>query len=78
MNNHHQNKSNTNFEVEVKELDNDSALLSTHTLQITLPIKELPRNIKTGDKLIISISEKNQFMKNKETTAKEILNTLLE
>lgn len=77
MNNHNHDKSGTNFEVEVTELDNDRAVLSSRTLQITLPVKELPKNIKTGDKLIVSISEKNYFLKNKETTAKEILNDLL-
>ena len=77
MNNLYGDKSSTNFEVEIKELKNDSAILIFDDVEISLSLKRLPKNIQTGDKLIVTISEKNCFLKNKEVTAKEILNELL-
>ena len=77
MNNLHGDKSSTNFEIEIKELKNDSATLIFDNALVSLPQKRLPKNIQAGDKLIITISTKDGFLKNKDVTAKEILNELL-
>ena len=62
----------------IESIDNEPAVLSLHDQKISWPVGKLPKDIKEGDEVIISLSTSSDKEEERKKLAKELINEILE